>query len=57
VTQRLLDREPDRRSILVALTGYGDGSNIERAREAGFDHFIIKPASRRELSELLESAA
>jgi len=29
---------------LVALTGYGQQEDRQRAREAGFDHHFIKPA-------------
>lgn len=30
-------------STLVALTGYGKTENRERASDAGFDHFLVKP--------------
>ena len=30
-------------STLVALTGYGQTENRERASDAGFDHFLVKP--------------
>ncbi len=29
--------------VLIALTGYGQARDIERAREAGFDHHLVKP--------------
>jgi len=31
-------------ALLVALTGYGQGSDRERAQYAGFDEFLVKPA-------------
>jgi two-component system CheB/CheR fusion protein len=29
--------------LLVAMTGYGSDSDRERARAAGFDHYLVKP--------------
>ena len=37
--------------VLVALTGWGQEQDKERARDAGFDHHLTKPAE----PELLES--
>jgi PAS domain S-box-containing protein len=31
--------------FMVALTGYGQEADRERAREAGFDHHLVKPTS------------
>jgi signal transduction histidine kinase len=39
--------------VLVALTGYGRPEDRGRAREAGFDHHLIKPAGFAELRGLL----
>jgi len=30
--------------LLVALTGFGQESDRQRARKAGFDEFLVKPA-------------
>ena len=30
--------------VLVALTGYGKESDRQRSQEAGFDHYLVKPA-------------
>ena len=38
---------------LVALTGYGQPSDRERARQAGFDTHLLKPVDPEILSELL----
>jgi CheY-like chemotaxis protein len=40
---------------LIALTGYGQDSDRQRSREAGFDAHVVKPVDWRNLSELLES--
>jgi PAS domain S-box-containing protein len=38
---------------LIALTGWGGENDARRAREAGFDHHLTKPADPAALSELL----
>jgi signal transduction histidine kinase/CheY-like chemotaxis protein len=42
---------------LVALTGYGRDDDVERAREAGFDEHLLKPASLEQLRAAIEAAA
>jgi CheY-like chemotaxis protein len=39
---------------LIAMTGYGQDSDKKRAREAGFDAHIVKPASIEALKSALE---
>jgi CheY-like chemotaxis protein len=41
--------------ILVALTGYGQQEDQARARAAGFDHHLVKPADVALLPELFAS--
>lgn len=43
--------------LLVALTGYGQDSDREMARRAGFDHHLTKPVSAASLRELLRRLA
>jgi CheY-like chemotaxis protein len=43
--------------VLVALTGWGQEEHRQRAREAGFDHHLTKPAEPEELEALIKSAA
>lgn len=38
----------------IALTGYGSDSNRERGEEAGFDHYLVKPADLGELARLVQ---
>ncbi|MGZ5187734.1 MAG: hybrid sensor histidine kinase/response regulator, partial [Caldimonas sp.] len=38
---------------LIALTGYGQPADRERARDAGFDHHLTKPADPDELLGLI----
>jgi CheY-like chemotaxis protein len=39
--------------VLVALTGYGQESDRQRSREAGFDAHLVKPVSAEDLRLLL----
>ena len=38
---------------LIAITGYGQQSDRQRSREAGFDEHVVKPVEWRKLEELL----
>jgi DNA-binding response OmpR family regulator len=41
---RELRRQPGGAEVaLIALTGYGQKNDRERARDAGFDHYFVKP--------------
>ncbi|MGM9490752.1 ATP-binding protein [Ideonella sp. YS5] len=53
VARRLRQLDSLRPSRLVALTGYGQPSDRERAVQAGFDHHLVKPAALEELLALL----
>lgn len=50
---RRLDRGAAGRCVLVALTGYGQPRDRDRAFEAGFDHHLTKPVDPGRLEELL----
>ncbi len=51
---RRLRIDPDRSTTrLIALTGYGQGSDIALTREAGFDAHLVKPYSFDELEQLM----
>jgi len=41
--------------ILIALTGWGQESDIRRTKEAGFDAHIVKPPNPGQLIDVLES--
>jgi PAS domain S-box-containing protein len=55
VARAIRSRYPERRTPLIALTGWGQDDDRRRAREAGFDHHLIKPAEIGELQALLMS--
>jgi CheY-like chemotaxis protein len=41
--------------ILIAVTGFGDDSDRDRARDAGFEHHLVKPVDLQQLAALLRS--
>jgi CheY-like chemotaxis protein len=45
-----------RQAKYVALTGYGSDNDRQRGEEAGFDHYLVKPADLDELARLLQNA-
>ena len=51
---RRLRAEPRLRPcLLVAVTGYGEARDRQRGAEAGFAHYLTKPADPREIERLL----
>jgi two-component system CheB/CheR fusion protein len=51
VARRMRDLLPN--AMLIALTGWVAEENSVRAREAGFDHYMVKPVQLAELQKLL----
>jgi CheY-like chemotaxis protein len=45
------------RTRLVALSGYGQESDVQAALEAGFDEHVTKPPTPERLEQLLAAAA
>lgn len=41
------------RCLLVAVTGYGQPQDRQKAIDAGFDHHLVKPVGLRQLNEIL----
>lgn len=54
---RQLRSDPNFSATLIALTGYGQESDIRKATKAGFDHHLTKPAGLAEIEEILVSIA
>jgi PAS domain S-box-containing protein len=51
---RRVRQHPELKDVqLVALTGYGRESDLQRSQEAGFDHHLVKPVNPLTLLELL----
>ncbi|TXG01617.1 hybrid sensor histidine kinase/response regulator [Massilia arenae] len=43
----------ERTPLLIALTGYGSDADRQAALDAGFDHYLVKPANIQQLEALL----
>jgi PAS domain S-box-containing protein len=51
---RKMRQEPwGNRVVLIAATGWGQEGDRQRAKEAGFDHHLVKPVDPRKLLRLL----
>ena len=57
VAQRLRQDPAMNGVVLIAASGYGQESDRRRAREAGFDHHLVKPVDPRRLQEILAEVA
>jgi signal transduction histidine kinase/ActR/RegA family two-component response regulator len=55
LARRLRATDAGRGATLVALTGYGQASEREKAAQAGFDHYLVKPPDPAALRHLLRS--
>ena len=53
VARRIRAAPDPERVLLVALTGWGQGDDVRRSREAGFDHHLVKPPDLDKLRDLL----
>ena len=55
---RHLRQHPQTKGVkLIAITGYGQDSDRQSSKEAGFDHHLVKPVDPRKLQELLATLA
>jgi two-component system CheB/CheR fusion protein len=55
VAQRLRELPALRDVKLIAMTGYGQDEDRKRAREAGFDHHLVKPVDFGALCAILNA--
>jgi len=53
VARELRSRYPNRRTPLIALSGWGQQQDRDQAHRAGFDHHLVKPAELDALRSLL----
>jgi CheY-like chemotaxis protein len=51
---RQLREDPGFPSAIIALTGYGQAGDKERAREVGFNHHLTKPVALKELERVFK---
>jgi PAS domain S-box-containing protein len=54
VARRLLEQQVDAPPRLVALTGWARESDKQRAQDAGFYRYIVKPVTHKALESLLQ---
>ena len=53
-----LRQQPQTKDVwLIAMTGYGQDSDRQRTKEAGFDHHFVKPVDPQKLQNLLVTLA
>jgi PAS domain S-box-containing protein len=57
VAKHLRERPDLNCIVLVALTGYGQLTDMERSRNAGFDHHLVKPADLGKMQQILATVA
>jgi CheY-like chemotaxis protein len=57
VARRMRQHPTLKNTVLVALTGYGQESDRQLSKEAGFDHHLVKPADFGNLKKILASVS
>jgi signal transduction histidine kinase len=55
VARALRERRDTRDALIVAMTGYGQETDRERSRDAGFDFHLVKPLDPKDLRRLLSA--
>ena len=53
MARRLRQAEAPLACVLIAVSGYGESRDRQRARQAGFDHHLTKPADPVQLADLI----
>jgi CheY-like chemotaxis protein len=53
VARRLRQQPQTKQVRLIAMTGYGQDSDRQRSKEAGFDRHLVKPVDPQRLQDLL----
>ena len=56
VARRIREAPGGKDIVLIALTGWGQDDDVQRAAHAGFDHHCVKPPNMDRLSELIARA-
>ncbi|HZQ60719.1 MAG TPA: ATP-binding protein [Casimicrobiaceae bacterium] len=57
LAERLRAAAETRNSTLIAVTGWGQDKDRQRAHAAGFDHHMVKPVDAQAIEALLRSAS
>lgn len=56
VAAHLRQNETVKDATLIAISGYGQEEDLRLAKEAGFDHHLVKPIASADLFKLLEES-
>ena len=54
VARRLREQGDTSHTLLIAMTGYGQKEDRERAAGAGFDYYFVKPTDPRQIAAAIE---
>ena len=54
VARRLREQGDTSHALLIAMTGYGQKDDRQKASEAGFDYFFVKPTDPSQLQQAIE---
>ena len=57
IAKQLRQQPALQNAVLVAMTGYGRESDLQRSFDAGFDHHLIKPGDFGKVLQILASAS
>jgi len=57
VAKRIRQNPVLKNVVLVALTGYGQNSDRQTSRQAGFNHHLVKPARLAEMLQILATVS
>ncbi len=52
VARKIRQSNPQRRIVLVAVTGWGQDEDRRRSQQAGFDHHLVKPVDPASLDRI-----
>ena len=53
VARRLRELPETKKTLLIALSGYGQAEDLRKSEESGFDHHLVKPADTAHLQGLI----
>jgi CheY-like chemotaxis protein len=53
VARRLRDLPETSKTLLIALSGYGQAEDRRKSKEAGFNHHLVKPVDADQLQTLI----
>ncbi len=57
VAKQLRQQPALQNAVLVAMTGYGGASDLQRSFEAGFDHHLVKPGDFGKVLQILATVS